>query len=184
MMAKEKMLLNFGKGWTCRAVAHRIKGIILPLRNSRGFSLIELIVVCAILAVLCAIAIPAYPKFKDAARESGAMTEVRTIELAINSYVAETGSLPADLSVIKYDSLKDPWGNRFHYAIPSGTPAKMTLHYISSDDGINTDYDLWCTGQDESRSPTGTTIINNDNIIIRANNGAYVGLAKNYLNPF
>ena len=182
-MTQEKMQPNQGKEWTCRAVATsalRKQGI--PLRNCRGFTLVELIVVCAIIGLLVSIAIPAYTQFKEVARISGAMTEVRTIELAINSYVAETGSLPADLSTIKYDTLKDPWGYGFHYAKP--VAGVMTLHLIAFDPGINTDYDLWCTGPDESKSPTGTTLASNDNIIIRASNGGFVGLAKNYLNPF
>jgi prepilin-type N-terminal cleavage/methylation domain-containing protein len=175
MMTQEKTHVNYVKEWTCRAITMAIRKQGIPLRNSRGMSLVELIVVCAIVAVLCSIAIPAYTRFKDGARESGAMSEIRTIELAINSYLVETGALPADLSKVKYDTLIDPWGNHFYYAQTAGT-----LEYVTGTGGVNTDFDLWSTGKDGS---SGTALSVNDNLIVRARNGAYVGLAKNYGTP-
>ena len=179
MMTQEKTSVNSVTDRSCRALAIAVRKQGLPFRNYRGLTLVELIVVCAILAVLIGIAIPTYTKFKEGARVSAAMSEVRTIELAINAYTAENGVKPANLSVIKYDTLRDPWGNSFEYR-----PAPGTLEYVPGDSllpngGVgNTDYDLWCRGKDGS---SGTALSTNDNLIVRARSGGFVGLAINYL---
>jgi general secretion pathway protein G len=182
MMTQEKTDINYIKELTCRAIIGASRKQGMPLRNTRGFTLIEVLAVCVILAVLTALAIPAYSKMKETARESGAMTEIRTIEYAIAGYVAENGRLPADLSLVKYDTLTDPWGNRYQYV-----PGAGTLEYISGTGVGNTDplipsYDLWSKGRDRSNGTT-LSVEDNWNIIVRAENGSFLGPARKYGTP-
>ncbi len=56
--------------------------------KNRGFSLIELLIVVAIILIIAAIAIPNYWKARMAANESAATSAIRTINTAEVSYVA------------------------------------------------------------------------------------------------
>lgn len=65
-------------------------------RNKKGFTLIELVVVIAILGILAAVAIPRFVSATDKARQSTHDANMRTIESAANMYVAEKGAPSPD----------------------------------------------------------------------------------------
>lgn len=71
-----------------------MKSLQRKLKNKKGFTLIELIVVIVILGVLAAIAIPKLSGFSDTAKKSADVATAKTIATAALTYYAETGKEP------------------------------------------------------------------------------------------
>ena len=65
----------------------------LKIRARRGFTLIELVVVIAILGILAGIAIPRFLNATATARGAKIVADLRTIDSAIVIYNAKTGKI-------------------------------------------------------------------------------------------
>ncbi len=66
------------------------------MKRNAGFTLIELMIVVAIIAILAAIALPAYQDYLARAQVSEAMSLSRGAQLAVTEYYSEHGYRPAD----------------------------------------------------------------------------------------
>ena len=65
------------------------------IKGKKGFTLIELVIVIAILGILAGIAIPRFLDATATARGSRIVADLRTIDSAIVIYNAKTGELPS-----------------------------------------------------------------------------------------
>lgn len=136
-------------------------------------------IVIAILGVLVSTAISAYTRYINEANNTQAIADIKTIELAIALYYSDNRAYPASLADVKYNTLRDPWGNPYAYLDLSSIRGNGAARKDRSLVPINTDYDLYSTGPD-GRSVGPLTARQSRDDIVRANNGKFVGLASEY----
>ena len=68
--------------------------------NQQGFTLIELMIVVAIIGILTAIAFPLYANIQARARLAKAQADARTLASAVVVFSAHVGTLPATLAAL------------------------------------------------------------------------------------
>ncbi len=155
----------------------------------RGFTLVELLLVVAIMMTLVAIAIPSLTGLLDAVRIARAVGDVRALHAEIAMHVLFNGSLPDTLAELGRADLLDPWRNPYVY-LDFGT-AKEDDKWGGTKEGtaeprkdrflvpLNSDYDLYSKGKD-GESDIDLRAQKSWDDIVRANDGAYIGLASQY----
>lgn len=132
---------------------------IMWLRDKKGFTLIELMIVVAIIGILAAIAIPQFLKFQAKSKQSEARTILSGIYTAETAYFAEknqfaqatsnpTGTTPLavanNFTTIGYVPASVPKYYKTFWA--SFSPAQSTNRFVAKARGnIDTDsyYDRW-----------------------------------------
>ena len=149
-----------------------------PSRFQRGMTLLEVVLVLALIGILSAVGIPMYRGYVERANEARAIGDIGTISIELYRWELNTGAFPPDLATAGLDGLRDPWGNAYVYL----NIALANIGDVRKDKNLhplNTDFDLYSKGPDgDSKLPLTAGVSRDD--IIRANNGGYVGRGEDY----
>ncbi|MCG7543706.1 type II secretion system protein GspG [Pseudoalteromonas ruthenica] len=102
------------------------------VHRSRGFTLVELLIVMVILGLLASIIAPRMFSKVDSAREGTAKAQMQVMATALDSYRLDIGYYPKTLDDLVNSSHKmwdgpyfpkaipaDPWGNEYSYEVTS-----------------------------------------------------------------
>jgi len=164
----------------------QLPGAAETRRNNwpEGLTVIELMIVVAIIGTLASIAVPSYIAYKEKAQVAAAIAEIRIIEKEISRYFVDHHDYPQSLSDISNSAFIDPWGSPYRYLKIAGvdhkgkgkTDKRRKDHFMVP---VNSDYDLYSMGRDgESVAPFTAKKSRDD--IVRANDGQFVGFASEY----
>lgn len=147
----------------------------------RGFTLVELVITVAILAIVAAAAVPVYQGYITEANMAKTVMDLRQMELILDDLYAD-GSPPPSLAAVGLDGMTDPWGNPYRYLWLRGNPDGSIRGIRRRDrsmNPVNSDYDLYSMGEDGETSAQFVASKALDDVV-RANDGDYLGLAADH----
>lgn len=113
------------------------------LKNRKGFTLVELIVVIVIVGILAAILIPRLTGFTDKANETQALVWAKEVATAVDSYYAEHNDWPAEADV---DDLHGITESSSCAISINATGGGLTVRYTKGSDS-------WTAGRDTVNDP-------------------------------
>lgn len=149
-----------------------------------GFTLLELLIVTVVLGTLASMVAPSLQDAREKARVARAIADIRTVAGELTVYTMDNFLPPVNLAVIGRAGMLDPYGNTYEYLqINTGTSKGGGASSGGRKDKflvpLNSDFDLYSKGLDgESMKPLSSKVSQDD--ILRALDGAFIGLAENF----
>lgn len=147
----------------------------------QGFGLLDLMLAVIIASLLMAVAVPAYDQFVDRAKVARAIGDIASIGVEIERFrVRNNDRIPNVLDELPLEIPLDPWGAQYQYLNIGGAgPGVGDFRKDGKLNPLNSDFDLYSAGADgKSTGPLSAKVSRDD--IVRANNGAFIGLGEDY----
>lgn len=158
----------------------RRRGGRVGASDASGFTLIEMMIVSAILGTLAALALPRLNDALLMAQVTRATADIKALEIDLYDYWSDRGELPGTLADIGRGGLRDPWGRPYRYLPIAGANGKVGQYrkdrFLVP---LNSDFDLYSVGADGRTQPPLSAAASQDDVV-RANDGGFVGLGSEY----
>jgi prepilin-type N-terminal cleavage/methylation domain-containing protein len=130
-----------------------------PPVGQGGFTLIELIIVVAVISIVAAIVIPLYANVSHGARTAKAQADTSALACAVRLYADHMGTLPPALTVLMFPAVNGlnqsagPFMASIPNPPPGGSPAWGAYTYTSSTAGT---FSITATGDGATVTRRGT----------------------------
>lgn len=149
-------------------------------RFCSGMTLLELVFAVAACAILAALAVGQFGKIIDRSRSAAARADIAMMDVEMLRFKsANNGALPDNLGQIGRANYLDPWKRPYHYTRLAGVKGHGGARKDHKLNPLNTDFDLFSAGKDGVFKPQVSQKDSLDDII-RARDGAFVGLASDF----
>ena len=149
---------------------------------STAMTLVELIVVMAMIGTVVSIGVPTYTNYIDKVHNSQAIEDIRFIEAALKVYRTDHGTFPDTLDQVPLTQRLDPWNHPYGYFRIEGRSEQekqQNCRHLGYCIPLNNDFDLYSMGKNGKTNRNLPAKKTRDDII-RLHDGAYVGLVSEY----
>lgn len=166
----------------CPSFAPSFPHALTKYKKRKGFTLVEALLIVAIIATLLVVAMPGFQRMFDKAKISQACADIAIMGNRISDHFMDYGHYPETLEELDHPKLHDPYGFAYEYLVIFGKNKSDISGKWRKDRflvPLNYDFDLYSVGKDgNSQAPLTANSSYDD--IIRASNGRFVDLASKY----
>jgi len=148
-------------------------------RDPRAFSLIETLIVCALISTLASISAGIYVSALKTARITRAIGDLHALDIDVRAFHLRNNRYPTTLTEARPIVPNDPWGRPYVYTDLSGKGGKGKARKDGKLNPINSDFDLYSIGED-GKTTTPLRAPQSRDDVIRARDGAFLGLAAEF----